>query len=57
MDVKESYRADPDFAQLLHTLIFQEMSGDAKLVKEQDPEMPPPAKLFLKFGKQEADSE
>lgn len=47
MDIKDSYRADADFAQLLHTLIFNEMSGEAKLVEVKDE----PVKGLLKIRK------
>lgn len=36
MDIKDSYRSDPDFAQVLHSLIFTEMSGEATLVKAKE---------------------
>lgn len=52
MDIKDSYRADPEFAHLLNSLIFKEMSGSATLVKaKEESDSPEPAKVFLKFGK------
>ncbi len=51
MDIKESYRADADFAQLLHTLIFNEMSGEAKLIDANPTLKTEPVKGLLKIRK------